>query len=159
MAEVNFTADFEDTEQSFDVIPAGEYIAIIEESDYKLNKKGSGMILNLKYSVIDGPMKGRKLFENLNLKHENAQAQHISQQAFNSVCKALGFTHVQDSSQLHDKPLKIEVGVSKNKETDELQNKIKKHVSLNDDTFIAPQNNGKAESPSVDGKKKAPWEK
>jgi len=126
MANINYTPNHEETEESFDVLPAGEYLAIIEGSDYTQNKKGTGMILALRYQVIDGPLKGRKIFENLNIENQNKQAEQISRKALNSITKAVGLNHVQDSAQLHNIPLKITVKV-KDDETYGKQNNIKKH--------------------------------
>ncbi len=52
-------------EKSFDLLPAGDYHAVITESDYVETKSGTGMNLKLTWQIIDGNFKGRLLFENL----------------------------------------------------------------------------------------------
>ena len=154
MALINYPVDEQAVEESFDVIPAGEYIAIIENSDYTPNKKGSGQYLKLTYQIIDGPLKGRKLFENLNIENANNQAQEIARKSLNSIALAVGIkTVIRDSTELHNKPLKIDVKVKENDEYGK-QNQIKKHMSLNEETSTPA-----ASSSKPAGTKKHPWEK
>lgn len=127
MAQLGYTADYSQPEEDFSIVPAGEYIAIIESSDYAPNKQNTGMMLKLTWSILDGEMKGRKIFENLNLQHENAQAVIIAQKALNSICMAVGLQHIQDSSQLHGIPVILDVAVKDDK-TYGPQNRIKKHL-------------------------------
>jgi len=157
MALINYPVDKNAVEESFDVLPAGEYQAIVENSDYVENKTGTGRILKLTYQIIDGPLKGRKIFENLNLENTCAQAQEISRKALNSLSLAVGIsTVIKDSSELHNRPLKIDVTVKEDSQYGK-QNRIKKHMSLNGSAI-------EEEAPGpqpVDKKavKKHPWEK
>jgi len=157
MALINYPVDKNAVEESFDVLPAGEYQAIVENSDYVENNKGTGKVLRLTYQVIDGPLKGRKMFENLNLENVSAQAQEISRKALNSLCLAVGIsTVVKDSAELHNRPLKIDVTVKDDKQFGK-KNNIKAHLPLNGSAI-------EEEAPGpqpVDKKavKKHPWEK
>ena len=163
MAQLGYTADPNQPEESFDIVPAGEYTTIIEASDYTPNKQGTGMILKLTYQIIDGEFKGRKIFENLNLQNENAQAAQIAQRALNSICLAVGVQHVQDSGQLHGIPLILDVSV-KEDPTYGKQNRIKKHIPVSGQTS-APATSGFSQpqqqtAPQTQGAKKAqPWQK
>lgn len=165
MAQLGYTADPNQPEESFDIVPAGEYTTIIEASDYTPNKQGTGMILKLTYQIIDGEFKGRKIFENLNLQNENAQAAQISQRALNSICLAVGVQHVQDSAQLHGIPLILDVSV-KEDATYGKQNRIKKHIPVSGQAS-APATSGFVQTqpqqqtaPQTQGAKKAqPWQK
>ena len=132
MAELNYQKQVQDNEreESFDALPAGLYPCVIEESDYKPNKKGTGMILVLKYGIIDGPFKGRKFFENLNLQNSNPQAAVIAQKAFNSLKEAVGLIEVHDSCELHARPLVVEMSCKVDKETNENKNSVKKHLPI-----------------------------
>ena len=162
MAQLGYTADPNQPEESFDIVPAGEYTTIIEASDYTPNKQGTGMILKLTYQIIDGEFKGRKIFENLNLQNENAQAAQIAQRALNSICLAVGVQHVQDSAQLHGIPLILEVSV-KEDPTYGKQNRIKKHIPISGQSS-APATSGFSQtqqqtSPQGTAKKDQPWAK
>jgi hypothetical protein len=144
MAELNYQPDFNDAkEQSFEPLPAGDYIAVIENSDYLPNSQGTGNMLKLTYQIIDGPMKGKKLFENLNLENKNQQAEQISRRALNAICLACGVQgELKDSAQVHNIPLKIVVGVRPDNRAGmegQIQNNIKKHLPLKEDQQPAVQ--------------------
>lgn len=162
MAELNYAIDHEDAnENQFDPVPAGNYLAIIEESDYVENKKGTGMMLKLVYQIIDGPQKGKKLFENLNLEHPNNQAVQIARRTLNAIGVAVGIAHVQDSAQLHNIPLMLDVRM---KDSDEygMQNVIKKHLPATGEAPKQAQAEGTTQSPPAAASKSAkkhPWEK
>lgn len=139
MSELNYTVDVNETEASFDPVPADEYTAIIEASDYVDNSKGTGKILKLTYQIIgDGQFSGRKIFENLNLENENKQAVEISRKTLNSIGVATGVTEIKDSSLLHDIPMKINVTAKESKEYG-IQNRIKSHKPLADTTTTAKE--------------------
>jgi|WetSurMetagenome_2_1015567.scaffolds.fasta_scaffold03341_4 hypothetical protein len=160
MSELGFQADHEDGEQSFDPIPAGEYIVAIVDSDYIDNKKGTGKMLKIVYQVIDGNFKDHKIFENLNLEHQNQQAATIARKSLNSICKALDIIELKDSEQLHNIPLRLDVGIKDNDEYGP-QNKIKKHLPMNDSLkeISASVPNSTSLIKESENKKRQPWEK
>ena len=49
----------------FDVLPAGEYPVIIDRAEVCETRKGNGHLIKLQMSVLDGPSKGRVLFDNI----------------------------------------------------------------------------------------------
>jgi len=142
MAELNYTADHEKTEQTFDVIPPGEYISAITESDICETKAGNGRYLKLKYQIIDGENKGRILFENLNIDNPNKQAEAIAQRSLNAICAACGIVDLKDSSELHDIPMKIDVKIKNSVEYGP-QNVIKKHEAVGQPVPKANKNSQK----------------
>jgi hypothetical protein len=111
MAQMNFDATTVAPQQSFSPIPAGVYPAQIVDSDLKPLKSGKGMGLSLTFEVLDGEFKGRKVFGNLNVQHDNAQAQEIAQAQLSALCHATGVIKLQDSSQLHNKPVRMRVKI------------------------------------------------
>ena len=158
MAQLNFGVDQNNLEDNFDALPAGEYKAIIEESDYGKTRAGDGEILKLVYKIIDGHAKDKKHFEYLVLKHPNQDTVSIAQRKFNSICVALGITDVvKDTSQLHNIPLILTLGV-KGKETDEygIQNFVKKHLSMNSNATTTTSSPVQTNETGV---AKNPWEK
>ena len=157
MANLNYQPDYEDSnEQSFEPLPAGQYVAIITESSMNETKNGTGEYLKLKYEVAEGQYKDRFLFENLNLINQNSKAEAIARRSLNAICKACGLGFVDDSEQLHNIPLNIDVGI---KESDIYgkQNIIKKHISINEQTQKPVQE--KAEKTQKTSGKAKPWEK
>lgn len=170
MAELNYESNHQDGEQSFDVLPAGEYSAIIEASDYVDNKQGTGRILKLTYQIIDGPgeCKGRKIFENLNLENASDQAAQIAKRSLNSICAACGIAFLKDSEELHNIPMIIDVRVKDSAEYGK-QNRIAKHSPMDgvggtaqaaETPAPAPAKSATPKSTAAGGKAGArPWEK
>ena len=164
MAQLNYNVDTTQLEESFDVVPAGTYLAVIEDSDYAENKQGTGKILSLKYQIIDGPLKGRKLFENLNIENKSPQAEIIARKALNSIGLAVGVLQVKDSADLHNIPFYIDVKV-KESEKYGMQNSISKHtakgqpVSAPKPAANGSANVGMTDNPGTGARKKMSWEK
>jgi hypothetical protein len=154
MAQLNYNVNNEELEQSFDLLPVGEYTVIIEDSDLKPNNKNTGKNLLLTYQVIDGQLKGRKIFENLCIENPSMQAMQIAKRTLNSIGVAVGMTQIKDSNELHNKPFKIEVGIRGSEEDQyRRQNFIKKHLPLDRSKVSSPQQN--SPEPASDGK--PPW--
>lgn len=88
-----------------DVIPAGEYAMKIVESDIVPTKAGTGKILVLTMEVMEGPMKGRRHWERLNIVNPNDTAQSIAHKQLKRICEAAGVpSPLLDSEDLHHKP-------------------------------------------------------
>jgi len=154
----NYVPDPNETEESFDLVPAGEYIAVISASDYIPNKKGTGMILKLTWDILDPEeFAGRKVFENLNLENENAVAAQIAKKSLNSICLAAGVQAVQDSAQLHSIPMMLDIGVKAAQGDYEAQNRIKKHLPVNGAAQPKPAQTQTAAAPATGVKKDQPW--
>lgn len=111
MALLQFDSSKIEINNSFELIPAGDYVAVITDSEWKETKNKDGQYLSLKIEIIEGANKGRVLFDNLNLDNKNEKAVQIAQQTLASICLATNKVNVNDSSELHDIPLIIKVGV------------------------------------------------
>lgn len=115
MPALNFDANKYEPTGSFEPVPIGDYPVIISASEMKETKPKPGKIpgqyLQLTYDVIEGEFKGRKFFDRLNLVNENQTAQEIAQRALSAICRAVGVMHPKDSSELHNKPLVVTVGI------------------------------------------------
>lgn len=88
-----------------EVIPAGDYRVMIVDSTMEPTKTGNGQFLKLQLQVIDGPHQGATLFDRLNLVNPNQTAMEIAQRTLSAICHAVGVLQVQDSAQLHNKPM------------------------------------------------------
>lgn len=111
MASFSFNAADVAPDTSRDIIPAGTYVARISESSYEPMKSGNGHAVKLTLDILDGPFKNRKLWTQLNVKHTNEVAQKIGQQQLSAICHAVGVMNMQDTQQLHNKPLKVRVKI------------------------------------------------
>ena len=106
----------------FSPIPTGEYLAVITDSDMKPTNANTGEYLELTHEIIDGPLKGRKVWARLNLVNNNAQAVEIANRDLASIRAATGVANPKDSQELHNKPMVIRVefikaGTTKGKKT------------------------------------------
>ena len=109
---------------SFDVLPAGEYDAVIVTSTVEQTSKGDGKYLKLELQVLNGEFQNRKVWDRLNLWNPSAKATEIARGTLSALCRSIGVLQPQDSSDLHGKPLRIKVTVRKSDEYGD-QNEIK----------------------------------
>ena len=95
----------------YDVLPAGKYVAQIIESEMRVTSNGMGQFLWLMLDILEGPYKGRKVFDQLNLVNQNPTTVEIAQRALSAICHATGKLQVADSEELHLIPMTIQVTV------------------------------------------------
>lgn len=120
-----FNANDVDPATDFEPIPAGKYLAVINESEIKENKSGTGSYLQLTFQIIDGEYKNRFIWARLNLDNPNATAVKIARAELSAICRAVGVMAPGDSVELHDLPLVISVKCKKRSDTGEITNEIK----------------------------------
>lgn len=109
----------------FEPIPAGKYLAVITESEFKPTKAGTGSYLQLTFQITDGPCANRLLWARLNLDNPNDTARKIAQGELSAICRAVGVLAPNDSVELHNLPLVIHVRCKKRSDTGEIANEIK----------------------------------
>jgi hypothetical protein len=124
-----FNANTVEPMDSFDPIPAGEYLCVITASEEKPTKAGTGSYLQLEFDVVEGPYKGRKLWERLNLNNPNETTVKIARASLSAICRSINVMEPQDSCEMHDLPLLVKVRTEKRSDTDELSNVIKGYRS------------------------------
>lgn len=127
MADLTNCYSPNDAEGGFDAIPSGKYLATITASEWKAAKSGRGEYLELTLTIQDGPFKGRKLWDRLNLKHENATTANIARGQFAGIRKATGIIEPRDTTQLHDIAIVVTVAQEKRSDTGDMTNTIKKY--------------------------------
>src|SRR5262245_724101 len=113
MANLGTTFDATSVEPTkpLEVLPPGKYLAQIVNSEMRVTKDGMGQYLWLELDVLEGPCRGRKLFDRLNLVNANPQTVEIAQRTLSAICHATGRLQVQDSEELHLIPLIADVQV------------------------------------------------
>jgi hypothetical protein len=98
-------------------LPPGKHPVVIENVTLEptLNGKGGKMVLHM--TAIDGPNKGGKIRENLNLQNESAQAVEIAQKQLAAFLAVMGKPghNMQNTEELHNLPFGIEVAPQANK--------------------------------------------
>jgi hypothetical protein len=125
MANLNFDANEVEPNSPLDPISDGNYAVVITESQIKSTKSGTGSYLQLTFEVIEGNCKGRLLWVRLNLDNPNATAVQIARQELSAICRAIDVMQPQDSEDLHNIPLIVDVRSKKRSDSNELTNVIK----------------------------------
>lgn len=90
-------------------IPAGWYLVKMVESEIKPTNDQTGAYLLATFQVLAGPYAGRKLFARHNVRNANAQAVDIGMRQISAICHATGVMQINDTTQLHDRPLEAMV--------------------------------------------------
>ena len=96
---------------AYEILPAGKYRAQIVESEMRVTRNGMGQYLWLMLDILEGPHKGRKIFDQLNLVNANPTTVEIAQRTLSAICHATGKMHVSDSEELHLIPMTIQVKI------------------------------------------------
>lgn len=126
MANLNgFNANDVDPNVAFEPIPAGDYVAAVVASEMKPTKNGAGEYLQLEMEVLEGPHKGRKVWDRLMLKHTNSQTVAIARSTLSALCRAIGVMQPKDSLELHNLPVLVKVACKKRDDTGEITNVVK----------------------------------
>lgn len=133
MADLGNTFDpneVPEDERSFDPMPAGDYLCQIIDSEVVQTSKGGDM-LKLTLEVMDGPYSNRRVWDNLNIRNSNPDAQRIAHRTLADICKAVGLGPITDSEVLHYKPfvatLKIEPERTVGDRTYDARNGVKRY--------------------------------
>lgn len=114
MAKLNFDSRAVEPQAPRDdtPLPAGLYTVEITNSEVKPLKSGNGTGLALEFTVIDPAEHAkRKVWQNLNIQHTNAQAEQIGQAQLSALCRAVGIEVLDDSDELFQKILRIRTKV------------------------------------------------
>jgi len=113
----------------YTVLPAGDYVGCILSSEVKHTKAGTGRYVLFVIEIIDGPHAGRRVFDLVNLWNPNPKAVEIAQRTLASICTATGVVRPTDTSELHNIPIGIKVGVDPDTGWGE-KNRVKKYYAV-----------------------------
>jgi hypothetical protein len=86
--------------RDFEVLPPGDYPVIIEAACIKETKARTGHYIELTLQVLDGPAKGRKLWDRLNIDNQNTTAVEIAKRQLAAIGQAIGIVLIEDTDQL-----------------------------------------------------------
>ncbi len=125
--------DFSEQEHpdEFELLPPGDYVAQIIQSEIKDTKSGNGRMIVFTFSIAEGEKEGRLAWARINFINPNAQAQSIGRKELGNIARAAGVSKFSDTEELHYKPLIITLGV-KNDPTGQYrpQNEIKAYKPI-----------------------------
>lgn len=103
MAQLNFfDASQVSPQDNFTPLPAGEYLVMVIDSEVKVTKDGTGSYLATTMQVMDGPFKGRMVWDNIQMQNKNPTTVEIGQRQLSGLCHAVGVLQLRDSVQLHN---------------------------------------------------------
>jgi hypothetical protein len=123
----------------FDLIPDETWVKgeVTKAHDRKRNGKDTGYVYKLEFTVTEGTYKGRKLFTNLNLEHENDSTVEQAEKELATICRAAGKGPIDDTNELLKIPMNLFVRIEKGKGEQPDQNRIKKYKRI-DEIAAAP---------------------
>ena len=113
LRDMGFDARNVEPAKDMGAIPAGDYPVVLVASERKVNSKGTGELLSLQFSVLNGDYQNRKLYANLNIRNANPQAQQIAWAELSALCRAVEVLSPGDTQELHGIPLIVTVKVDK----------------------------------------------
>lgn len=138
-------------------IPAGKYVAIITDSEWRLTRSGTGHYLQFTFLIIEGEYTDRSLQARLNLHNPNPLAVRIARAELAAICRAVGVLSPRDSTELHNIPLVIHVACRTRADTGDVVNEIRgysRRPSTSDDSKGTAPNTDPAPWSNTDP---APW--
>ena len=96
-----------------ELIPPGRYPARIVASEMRTTTKGDGEYLQLTWSILGGDFDDKYVWQRLNIVNKSDRAQSIAKRQLKNLMNALNVEELDDSEQLHDQPLDIDVVIEK----------------------------------------------
>lgn len=132
-----------------EAIPAGWYIAQIDQSEVKPTSSGDGSFLECRYVILDGQHKGRKVFSRFNLRNPSEEAVRIAYGQLSALCHAVGVVLCEDSQQLHNLPVKVKVSVRKGSPKKDKDTGLPTGENYEDSNDIKAWANVNAETPAA----------
>ncbi len=120
--DLNFTQEDLNNaaKDEYAIIPKGEYTAEIARSEIKdfywANSDATGKSLSLMFRIIDGEYAGRVIWDNPQLSNDKFDS-FVSdgRKKLAQIAAAVGITQLNDSIQLHDVPMTIQVAIEVDK--------------------------------------------
>lgn len=122
--------EVEIVKNDFEPLPNGNYTVLVDSSEEKLTKTGTGKYVKTTLQVIGGSHAGRKIFNNFNIQNQNEKAQQIGRSDFAKFLKAVNTPQLKNLEEVVGKTLVVTVATQKNKTTGEDQNVIKSFSSV-----------------------------
>jgi hypothetical protein len=116
MAELGetFNPDEVEPRDDFSPVPEGTYAVEIVESSVEDNKKNTGRAAKFTLKITEGEFAERRIWCNINFRHDSEKAQKIGQQQLAELCAACDHRGpLDDTELLHGIPFKVRVKIRK----------------------------------------------
>ena len=142
------------------VLAPGKYLMHIVKTEMKAVKSPkTGHYLACQLKVLEGESKGRVVFVNLNLDNPNPVAVEIATKELNSICQACGLEGVEDSDELLQIPMTVELKIKKGDSQWPDSNETVSYTSADEFEGAPEVEESRTESPEAGESKSLPWEK
>jgi hypothetical protein len=93
----------QDTTQRTGGVLRGTFIGVVRDTDVKENAKGTGDLMTGFVEVTKPEnFKGRRIYLNINVRHDNPKAEEIGKQEFAKLAKAVGIPDDQEVEDTED---------------------------------------------------------
>ena len=138
----------EDQRGEFPPLPDSWYTAQIIESEQKATKAGTGHYLQLAFEILDDTYRGRRAWARLNIDNPSEEAVRIAKADLAKICQALKINALNDTQQLHGKPLQIRVIYKEGDSTYGPSNEIRGYKAVVATDSSTPVEEEKTEAPS-----------
>lgn len=148
-----FDANQHDDPGVFEVLPEMVCLLVIESSDMKPTKAGTGTGISFKFQVVDGEHKGKTFIKWINYNNPSETAQKIGRSELAMLCRACMKPNPQDTMELHNIPFAAHLVVKPGEGSYGPSNDIKKAVPKSE---LATLNGKPAETAKAGA---APWAK
>ena len=97
---INFDG-VEETKTEFELLPEGQYVTTVTNTELKANKSGTGKYLKVTLKIVGQKYKNRVLFQNFTTEHDNTVAESIGRGQLKNLIQSAGldptkFTETED---------------------------------------------------------------
>lgn len=154
MPVINFDATTVTPTAPIEVIPADKYLVEITKTETKPTKAGNGYYLEVEFTVLKGEYAKRKIWDRLCLNHQTQKTVEIARANLSAICHAVGVLKPNDSRELHNIPLVINVSAKKDVEG-VIRNEVKNYAKYESKVAAPPQNSAPTVTSANDTS--APW--
>ena len=137
MSFIDFNAEEVEPNAAPEALPAGDYVAQVVGSEVKPTASGSGEYLKLEIEILSPGFSGRRVFDQLNIRNESAEAERIGRAQLSALCHAVGVLRISDSQQLHGKPFMVKLTLKEDPQYGK-QNKVKGYKAATTAPQAAP---------------------
>src|SRR5262249_39861142 len=116
LPEVFDPSQYEGTADFVPIRPSWQSAQIVEVSRKEAQNNSSSTYILAVFEIIEGEHKGRKIFQNITLTNQNQQAVEIGQRLLTDICNALKIGPLKNLEVLLYKPMKVRVGIKRDKD-------------------------------------------
>lgn len=129
MAKLDAAIDLDDIDlddDDFSPIPIGWYTGQITGSEIKDTQANDGShYIQLTIEILSPEYSSRLVWDRLNIKNKNPQAESIAKKNLKALCDGLGIKNLTDTEELHGKPFSLKLGIQPAKDEYPASNTVK----------------------------------